>query len=160
MGTTIDPNFSKYHVIDINDPIYQSLRNTDAKYKLNYLSIPITLKISVPLNKYSLYAKGGGYVSYLLYGKSYEKTKTYNYTRNLNFEEEQIKRLDLGIIFGMGVTRELGPGFLFLDARYMLGLSDLNNSSNIYSVPFGIQKVHNRGLFLNAGYMFRLGKAK
>lgn len=158
MGSTIDKSLSTYFVIDQNDPIYQALTGGDTKYRLNYLSIPLTLKISVPINKYSLYARGGGYLSYLLYGTSVEKK--FDIKRTLDFDEEHLNRMDVGAVLGLGATRELGNGFLFIDAKYMIGLSNLNNSSNMFSLPFGIQTLNNRGLLINAGYMLRLSKAE
>lgn len=158
MGTTIDADYSSYNVIDVNDPIYQALiTGGDTKYRLNYLSIPLTFNFTIPLNKYSVYARAGGYMSTLLYGTS-KRTETKE-KRKLDLDDEELNTVDVGGIFGLGVTRNIGNGYVFFDAKYMIGTSNLNESSYLFEPPFGVHELNNRGLFLNVGYMFNLGKS-
>jgi hypothetical protein len=159
MGTKIDGRNSSYYVINLDNPIYIALMGGgDAKYRLNYLSIPITINFTIPLNKYSVYLKAGGYISSLLYGTN--KETEIQSKRNLNFGDEKLNTLDFGGILGIGVTRNIGKGYLFFDAKYMIGLSNLNKSNYQYSLPFGMNEINNRGAFLNIGYMFKLSKTK
>jgi hypothetical protein len=159
MGTKIDGSQSLYRTIDQADPIYQSLiREGDVKYRLDYLSLPLTINFTIPLNKYSVYVKAGGYISSLLYGTS--KGKESAFKRILNFDNERLNTFDWGGIIGIGATRNIGKGYLFFDAKYMIGLSNLNKSNYQYSLPFGMNEINNRGAFLNIGYMFKLSKTK
>ncbi|WP_018342405.1 porin family protein [Cytophaga aurantiaca] len=151
MGSTLKYDLK---VIDPNDPIYLALKNTELYFALNYLSVPLTFNYSLPISKYSLYAKAGGYFSYALdanitNNKSDDK-------ENFNLKDEKMRRTDLGLLVGIGGTRELGNGFIFLDARYMIGCSNLT-TDKYYGLR---QDAYNRGLFLNIGYMFNLGKAQ
>ena len=151
MGSTMTFNVN---VIDANDPIYQSIKDTKYYYRINYLSIPLTFNYSIPISTYSIYAKAGGYFSYAL--NSNVKNNNSNEKDNLDFKDENIKRTDLGILFGIGVTRELGNGFVFFDARYMIGCSYLARNKDYYTTT---HNAYNRGVFLNVGYMFNLGKS-
>jgi hypothetical protein len=157
MGATLAMNNS-YRVIDVSDPIYQSLRYNDAKYRLNYLSVPITFNYTIPLKYLSVYARAGGYISTLLYGTSKEEDR--NSKRTINLNDEKLNSLDFGSVAGIGITRDLGKGFLFMDAKYMIGLSNLNDSADSFAVPYGNNKLYNRGGFFNIGYMLNLGKAQ
>ena len=145
MGSTEKINPEYY---DANDPVYIFQKGKSYHYRLNYLSLPLTCNYIIPIKKYAVYAKAGGYFSYLLnanikYGHSSDdKVK-------VDINNGNIYRSDFGILFGMGATRELSNGFLFFDARYMLGCSKLNKSQF---------HLYNRGLLLNIGYMFNLGK--
>lgn len=156
MGTTINRDYSSYYVIDVTDPIYQALLNIDdTKYRLNYLSVPLTCNFSIPLNKYSVYIKAGGYISTLLYGTN--KSVESDSKKKLDLGREQLNTLDIGGILGGGMSRTIGSGFLFFDVRYMIGISNLNESTDILALSFGSNEVNNRGVFFNVGYMFNLG---
>lgn len=151
MGSTMMYNFNP---IDQNDPIYISLKDLKYYFNLNYVSVPLTFNYSVSISTYTIYSKTGGYLSYALNGnitnnKNIEKEK-------INFKEEEIKKLDLGLVVGIGATRKLGDGFIFLEARYMIGCSNLTNDANTYSLA---TIAYNRSLILNVGYMFNLGKS-
>ena len=159
MGTKIDVSQSLYRIIDQTDPIYQSLiHDGDAKYRLDYLSLPLTIHLTIPFNKYSVYVKAGGYISSLIHGAN--KSTGTKSKRNLNFGDEKLNTFDWGGIVGIGATRNVGKGYLFFDAKYMIGASNLNKSNFLYSLPFGMNEINNRGAFLNIGYMINLGKVK
>lgn len=145
----------KIHLMQVNDGLYDS----KFFFRLNYLSLPLTFNFSLPLNKYSLYGRAGIYMSYLLSADMKSAESGEKYKKDLKDDQFKIHRFDAGFVFGTGVTRTLGNGFIFFDVRYMIGLCDLNKGlgSNIY-VP--MKNAFNRSLLLNVGYMFRLGKAE
>jgi hypothetical protein len=92
------------------------------KKTLSYIELPLLLKVSLPLNKISpnLYAGptfGLNVISkYQEFGESevlYEEN-----------QKSETEIFDFGIAFGGGVDINLGPGFLIVDLRYSLGISD------------------------------------
>jgi hypothetical protein len=160
MGSNVYPANASYNVINKQDPIYQALLNTNYNYILHYLSIPLTFNVSIPINKFSLYARAGIYASYLIQG-SIKETSTQNKT-TYAIKKGDMKQSDFGTLIGIGATREIGKGYVFLDAKFMIGLNNIYNSStsNIYYMYANNQKINNRGLCMNVGYMFRISKEK
>ncbi len=157
MGSKIYPNFTSYNVIDQNDPIYQSLLNTNYTYRLNYLSAPLTFNVFLPINKFSIYARAGMYASYLIQGKIKENSSQNQNT--FDIKKEDIKQFDFGTVIGIGASRNIGNGYIFLDAKYMIGLNNINNpNSRLFYMYNNTQKINNRDVSINIGYMFRISK--
>ncbi len=71
---------------------------------------------------------------------------------SIDFEDDEFNRMDFSLVFGLGTSFYLSNGYLFLDARYQLGLSDISTES-----PGSIE-VFNRGIQFSLGYMFSLSK--
>ncbi|MCB0643939.1 MAG: hypothetical protein KDC44_19965, partial [Phaeodactylibacter sp.] len=65
----------------------------------------------------------------------------------INLDNIGYERLELGATAGAGVAFNTGGGELFLDARYLHGFTE------VYDVPLISEKVQNRGVALNAGYL-------
>ncbi|GAB4401346.1 MAG: hypothetical protein OHK0053_23910 [Microscillaceae bacterium] len=61
-------------------------------------------------------------------------------------------RLDFGLQFGGGVSLQLGPGSVVLDARYGLGLSNWFEEEDLIDTQSS-----NRTFALSLGYMIPLG---
>ena len=76
-------------------------------------------------------------------------------TRERICEDEGIetKTTDFGLVFGGGLGWSAGPGVLTLDARYELGLTNLNDSEGFFDPGF---EFRNRVWQLAAGYRFSL----
>lgn len=76
-------------------------------------------------------------------------------TRERICEDEGIetKTTDLGLLFGGGFGWEAGPGMLTLDARYELGLTNLNDSEGFFDPGLEFK---NRVWQLAAGYRLSL----
>ena len=135
-----------------DDKIY-----TKSTLRLNYISAPVTFNFYLPVNKFSIYAKAGGYVSYLLnVNIKNDETKEKS---NRNLKNDDLNAVDIGILAAMGITRTLGNGFIFMDARYMIGCANLNNTDNVYLRYLMSANAFNRSFILNVGYMFNLGKS-
>ena len=75
-------------------------------------------------------------------------------TEDLEFEEgDGFERLEVGAALGAGVGIPVGPGNLFFEARYGLGLSNLNNDESLEGVNH-----KNRGIGFSAGITIPLQK--
>lgn len=116
----------------------------DIKTTLNYIDVPILLKLKV-LNSNLLHLNVLGGPSFG-YATSGEQLKD-NTIISINFGEDNIKRFDLGMHAGGGIGLNLGSLGVFADVRYLFGISDVDASSRM---------VKNEGLNISAGLMFRL----
>jgi hypothetical protein len=107
-------------------------------YKLNYLSIPLLLKVGIPLEKITIYANVGPYLGYLL---SEESTITIGsgspYTEN---QISKFLRVDLGVVYGLGISINIRKKYsLFVEARYNWGLTyALMNKNRSIGLLFGL----------------------
>lgn len=112
----------------------QGAKNADAnqEYKLNYLNVPVLFQYMWD-NGFRLQA--GPQLGFLLSAKSEEDNNTEDI--------ENIKPIDLGLGFGAGyIHPATGLG---IDARYILGLSDISDSD---------EKLTNRGFQVGLFYVF------
>ena len=70
---------------------------------------------------------------------------------DLDFDENMITKLDISLSIGAGAQFAVGPGELFVDARYLLGLNSLDDSED----P---EDSKNRGIGISAGFLFPIGE--
>ncbi len=107
----------------------------ETKLKLGYLSVPVMAKYY--FGGFNLQA--GPMFDFLLSAKG-----------DSDGEEEDIKDdvkgMDLGLGFGLGYELPLGLSF---DARYMVGLSDINDESGSENV-----EIKNKGFQITVGLAF------
>jgi len=64
---------------------------------------------------------------------------------------DEIISADFGILLGAGLEIELNFGSILLEARYYMGMTDIDNSANPAAT------IKNRSLMINIGYVFPLG---
>lgn len=113
---------------------------------LNYLEIPILAKV--------MFGGEGGAQFFATVGPSFGfglggKVKTGGQETDINFGDDMLKKLDISASIGAGAQFAAGPGNLFVEARYLLGLSSLDDSSQEADVK-------NRGFGISAGLLFPL----
>ena len=58
---------------------------------------------------------------------------------------EYIERFEFGVNVGIGFGYNVGPGYLYLDTRYMQGLSNLDTEEDV--------TIKNKGVILSLGFM-------
>lgn len=93
----------------------------------DFITLPLLLKyyFSENNNK-SFYVNGGGYMGYLLQSKvTFDLPNTPDAIAN----DELYKKVDFGVVFGIGKTFELKKGNVFVELRDNLGLQNINNFS-------------------------------
>ena len=125
--------------------IQQGTRATAGDFDLNYVQVPLLLKISFGEENLPIYVNAGPSFGYLL------NTPMASFS-NLTFNNP--KKLDIGLQFGGGVGFGLGPGSLLLDARYGFGLTDLRNESGAAD---SFNKSKNNVFQFTLGYAIPLG---
>lgn len=115
----------------------------------NYLELPILGKYMFGTEKIQANILAGPSFGYALNGKVVEGDESEKI--DLSDEDVSYNRFDFAAQFGAGVSVNAGPGKVFLDARYYLGLSNLNSDKD-YDL-----KINNRGIGINIGYLYTLG---
>jgi len=120
--------------------------NDDNKFNVNYLDIPVLLKIKLlNSNLLNINLFGGPSFGLALNGEETQNGQTVE----VNFGGENgLKRFDLGINAGGGVGVNLGSIGVFGDVRYLFGVSDISDDAN--------REIKNKGLNLSVGLMFRI----
>lgn len=124
--------------------IQQGTRATGGDLDLNYVQLPLLLKINFGMEDFPIYVNAGPSFGYLL-------------NSPLNFGDINLtdrNRLDIGLQFGGGLGIKAGPGNVLLDARYGFGLTDLYNQDN---VPDSQNKSKNNVFQFTLGYAIPLG---
>ena len=113
---------------------------------LNYLDFGGLLKFKTGSEGLNAYLGAGPYYSYALSGE----IDTGIGTLEIDFDDDEaFKRGDWTAAFAAGVQLPLGESFLFVDARYLLGLTDLDDRDDEV-------EIRNRALSLSAGILFAL----
>lgn len=124
---------------DGGDDTFLGLAN---EAKLNYLDFGGLVKLKTGSDGINAYIGAGPYYSYLLSGEIGDV--------EIDFDDnETFKRGDWTAAFAAGVQLPLGESFLFVDARYLLGLTDIEDRDDEV-------EINNRSLSLSAGILFPL----
>lgn len=110
--------------------------------RLNYLDIGGLIKLKTGSEGINAYVGAGPYYSYLLSGEIGELEIDFD-------EDETFKRGDWTAAFAAGVQLPLGQSFLFVDARYLLGLTDIEDRDDDVEIK-------NRSFSLSAGILLPL----
>ncbi len=116
----------------------------DFKSTLNYIELPLLFKGRFGPGPLKFNAMLGPSFGYGFNGKS----KAGSIESEVDFDNDNVSRWDIGGILSLGASLEAGPGDLFLDARLGWGFSNLDNSSNSDKHNW-----HNRGYNIGLGYM-------
>lgn len=126
--------------------VQQGFRSTAGNYNLNYLSLPLLLKVNFGMENVPIYVNAGPAFGYALNGSGRNGNNEFNIS--------DLNRLDIGLQFGGGVGVKAGPGSVLLDARYGFGLT---NISNLDGVPDSQNKSRNNSIMFTLGYAIPLG---
>ncbi len=114
------------------------------KLVLNHFEVPILLKYKFGTEMIGAFVSVGPSFGYSLSGEADgEKIEDW----------EAYNRFEIGANFGGGVGIKMGAGMVFVDARYLLGLSNI--ADNEFDEDF---KSHNKGIGLSIGYLHNLGE--
>jgi hypothetical protein len=129
----------------------------DGSYRLNYLEIPVLLKISFGGETVRAHVNAGPSFGYLLGGRlsgdwnalalpGGDAGGALKFTENANplvLNELYANRLELGLNFGGGVGYSLRGKILFFDVRYNTSLTDYNRAfaskNRIFAFTAGLQ---------------------
>jgi hypothetical protein len=134
-----------------------ALAGYEGTYRLNYLEVPLLLKINFGGETIRAYVNAGPSFGYLLSGRvdgrvtalgvevfkiddKLEFTETPNATR---LNEVDANRTEIGLNFGGGVGYSFGGKVLFVDVRYNMGLTDyardFESKNRVFAFTVGLQ---------------------
>ncbi|NQT25136.1 PorT family protein [candidate division KSB1 bacterium] len=121
----------------------------DLENKVTYLEVPILLKYSIGTGNIKPYLIAGPTIGYLLSGTGKISGGGYSSEEDL---KETTKNLDYGIGLGAGVGMPMGNNSIFLEARYAMGLANINDDPDDPDT-----EVKTKGIQIFAGITFPLG---
>ena len=125
----------------VDEVTYKITNNVD------YLEIPIHLKVSIPTGTLFTPDFFAGPVVGIKIGNSTKWTVDGENVDDV--EDAKIKTLDIGIGFGGGGRFALGQGDLYLNFLYNLGVTDGNDDPDVTDT------FKNRCLTITTGYLFK-----
>ena len=138
----------------LNDSLFGNIQ-AKAEVILNYLELPVLLKVGGDLGTMlRVDALAGPAVGYGLNGKfknvSTVNGETESEEESIDFDKDELSRTDFSIHVGGMLTLKAGErAKVFVDGRYIIGLTNLNTSSED-------NEARNRGGSFSAGVMFTL----
>lgn len=131
------------------------------------LQIPILARFNFG-NDIQFYGNLGPYFSLILCGKYKDVVEAYSYEQKgkIKFKKEpdnyngddwyldpkEYNKYDIGLYFGAGAKKQVGPGVLSFDARFGLGFIDYNKFENKDDKPDGYKGYKNRNISLSFAY--------
>jgi hypothetical protein len=116
--------------------------------KLDYLEIPLLVKLTFGSAEMKPYVFAGPNIAILLSAKT--KAEVGANTQEEDIDKANLNSTDMGLDIGAGIGYWLKADMgIFLDARYSLGLTDIDKQSSDYTVKSGDIKIC-------AGLLFRM----
>ena len=113
-----------------------SFASGTAKFKLNYIEVPVMLVANVTKN---FNVQVGPYAGYLISGKTTNESGTYNFQDNINTDD--FNKIDAGVAAGLGLDLET----VSFGVRYNYGLTKVGKersySGTNYTFPDGKNSV-------------------
>ncbi|MFT5165834.1 MAG: opacity protein-like surface antigen [Saprospiraceae bacterium] len=147
--------FQKGFALDFEEDFLGETLKSENDLKLNYLEIPILAKVMFGAEGGpKFFATVGPSFGFGLSGEVESKAtfggETESATEDIDFDDDMITKLDISLSIGAGAQFAAGPGNLFVDVRYLLGLNTTDDSGDDADVK-------NRGIGIAVGYLFPIG---
>ena len=136
--------------------------STTPKYTLNYLELAMLPKYQRTWDSFGVFVVAGPSVGYLQSGtitlfEDQDGEAVEAEERDLPFEDDNFHRFEISLHLGGGFSVPLRDNMdVFLDARYVLGLTDVNNETEVGFPRSGTERVfvQNRGIAISLGALF------
>ena len=100
----------------------------DFNVKLVYLELPVMFKYSIGTNSSKPYLMAGPTIGYNMSAKA--KQSLNGFSSEVDIKDD-IMRVDFGLGFGAGLSLAMGGNSIFFEARYALGLMNINGDPGI-----------------------------
>lgn len=118
----------------------QTENGIDIKIKLDYLEVPILVKLNMPVaEKGKAYVRSniffGPAIAFLLRAKISGEEGGFQAEIDIN---EYTKNIDFGVVFGGGLDLPLGKAHVSLSIRYSLGLTSIDDTADAGDVRNGV----------------------
>lgn len=111
--------------------------------RFNYIDIPVLARYDIPAPGFTPHLIAGPTLGFNV-NAEIESEGANTTTEDLS---DETSSTDFGLEFGVGVGFNLGAGELTVDARYGLGLTDVNEDSEDIALK-------NRTFMITAGFAF------
>jgi len=124
--------------------------NADYKVtiKMDYLEIPVLLKLMIPSQSgFKPCLMAGPALGIKMSSKEKAEVTVLGVSASTETDMTDVKSTDFGLVFGAGFGYEVGGGAITFDARYELGMSTIDNSSNAGDIK-------NNAISFFVGYSF------
>lgn len=125
-------------------------QDVSSKYKISYIEIPVLIAYRFPINgRFKPGLVAGPYVGFA--HKVQEVQTAFGSTEKRELDDN-LKKTDIGLVFGGNVRYRLGSMNVLLSVRYSLGL--VNISKDIKEVSYDFREkdtIKNRALTLSLG---------
>lgn len=125
---------------------------SETDFFLNYFEIPVLAKVYFNDGPTKIYGTAGPSIGFGLNGKVIDETGGSRTEMDLDFKNDEISTVDFSFSLGTGTQFSIGPGNLFFDIRYLLGL----NTADDTSPKSQRDDIFNRGLGISTGVLFPL----
>jgi hypothetical protein len=129
----------------------------DVKLKADYISIPVLFMyvFQTGENQVQPFIFAGPSLGFLMSAKMSAEATSGGVSAGTDVDvKDSLKTTDFGAIFGAGVNIPAGGNTIFLEGRYSLGLSDINNSPATFGTGTTIKT---KGIQFFAGIRFPFG---
>ena len=156
VGGVLDYPFSKYSTLRL-EPMYlqkgvkfetdEAPGGVNYEFKSAYLEIPMMITYTFVIQKIKPYIIAGPTIGFCLSAKKDISWDSQH--RDVDIKEGT-KSIDFGLGLGAGLNVPIGSNSIFLEARYVFGLTNVNEEP---SDP----EVNNKGIQIFAGLMFPFG---
>lgn len=98
------------------------------RIKVNYIQVPVVFKLGIPID--------GVFYPHILAGPHFNYAVTRKYSiegdnSSLDFEDADIKKIDAGGFFGLGMDVRSDRFFWTIDFRYGLGAINIDDSDDV-----------------------------
>lgn len=124
--------------------------SSTAKLKLDYVEIPLLVRFNIPAQSVMPFLYGGPVVSFEASCKVEGEEAGISVDADCDaFDEDfDTESTDFGVLFGGGLAFAAGPGDLFVEGRYNIGLKDVDSAADF--------EVKNRSGAVMIGYSVSL----
>ncbi len=146
---------SANHMISIQPEVLYSRRATELtylnfmqEYEIQYVDIPLLLKVSLPLEGIRPNVFAGPYAGIKI---ADETTYTETITGISVTESNTLNGIDYGAVFGAGLDLDFQSAVLTLDGRYNLGMQELEKAEST-------EDLKNGSFSINLGALFYLNQ--
>jgi len=153
--------------------LYGGATTLTSKENQMWMSVPLALKYNIGKGKIKFYGLAGGMFGLLISDNSKLSRQNSDNSNAAKEATEAFKAIrnpyTISAIIGLGVRYKVGYGYVFLDARYSIGLKNeanvknrfsTKNGDNLYYYGYVSSDFNVNNLLISVGYMKSLYKPK
>jgi len=113
----------EFPIVEIGGVVETIFGEMEGEFNYSYIEIPMFLKYSLSSSNIKPYLMAGSTIGILTSAKMVGIDRIKEYSSRLDIKDES-QSIDYGVGFGAGVAIPVGRNTLFVEGRYVLGLTD------------------------------------